>query len=82
MIKGGCCGNAEMVTMIQMWTYMWKYLVTYVGLICGRVPGKACLDCLVKCTRVPKIVQVLRKMFNDCESLERVGKCPQLHLSN
>ena len=62
------------VTMIQMWTYTWKYLVIYAGLIRGQVPVKACLDFLVKCTRVPRNIQVLRKMFNVCGSLENVLK--------
>ena len=49
-------------------------MVMYMGLIHRQVLLKAHLDFLVKCTRVPKNVQVLRKMFNDCKSLGRVGK--------
>ena len=74
MIEGGYCESTMVVTMIQMWTYACKCLVMYMEVMHGLELLKAYSDFLVKCTRVPKNVQILGKKFNDCRSLETIWK--------
>ena len=61
--------EAWAVTTIQMWSYTWKVQSRMWDRVLVEVPVKAYSDFLVKCTGVPRSVQVLRKMSKDWQTL-------------